>query len=52
MIVSQPGVYGLGGWGVHCEIAASNTGEWRMGEVYALSALELEDEDVVVIRAA
>ncbi|KAG9097649.1 hypothetical protein FS749_005806 [Ceratobasidium sp. UAMH 11750] len=51
MLVSQPGVYGLGGWLVRCEVAASNKGEWRVGEVYEILAPEME-EDVVVVRQA
>jgi hypothetical protein len=52
IVVSQPGVYGLGGWIVRCEVATSNKGEWKVGEVYVITASELEDEDVVVVRNA
>lgn len=52
MVVSQPGVYGLGGWAVQCEVAASDKGEWRAGQVYTILASEMENEDVVVVRRA
>ncbi|KAG8747243.1 hypothetical protein FRC10_001859 [Ceratobasidium sp. 414] len=50
MLVSQPGVYGLGGWVVRCEVAASNKGEWKVGQVYEILAPEMEEDVIVVHR--
>lgn len=52
MAASQPGVYGLGGWTVQCEVAASDKGEWKAGDAYTILAPEMEDEDVVVVHQA
>lgn len=52
MVVSLPGVYGLGGWSVRCEVAASESVKesWRASEVYVVAAPEPEEQDVVVVR--
>jgi hypothetical protein len=52
MAAPQPGVYGLGGWTVRCEIAASDRGEWQVGQVYDILAPEMEEEDVIVVHQA
>lgn len=54
VVVSRPGVYGLGGWNVRCEVAASDDVEekWRASEVYVIEAPEPEEQDVVVVRHA
>lgn len=48
MLASQPGAYSLGGWVVRCEVAASDKGEWRVGQVYEILPAT-EDEDVVLV---
>ncbi|KAF8707788.1 ER-Golgi trafficking TRAPP I complex 85 kDa subunit, partial [Rhizoctonia solani] len=50
IVVSRPGVYGIGGWNVQYEVAASDTGEWRAGEAYITATPAPEEETIIVVR--
>ncbi|KAJ1311731.1 hypothetical protein OPQ81_010201 [Rhizoctonia solani] len=51
MVVSRPGAYGLGGWSVQHEVAASDSGnEWKVGWVYITTTPSPEEEGVIVVH--